>query len=87
MVYARLQWFIESRHILPDTQLGFRPDRSCIDSLVILTSDIYKGFIYNSSIVCAFLNIKGAFDNVIPNILIQDISKILAFRPAPENLF
>jgi len=42
MVYTRLQWYIESRHILPDTQLSFRPDRSYVDSLVILTSDIYK---------------------------------------------
>jgi len=76
MIYSRLQWFVESRHILPDTQLGFRPDRSCIDSLVILISEIYKGFINNASTVCAFLNIKGAFDNVIPNILIQDLKDI-----------
>jgi len=76
IVYARLQWFVESRHILPDIQLGFKPDRSCIDSLMILTSDIYKAFIYNSSIVCAFLDIKGVFDNVIPNILIQDLRNI-----------
>jgi len=76
MIYSRLLWFVESRHILPDSQLGFRPDRSCIDSLVILTSEIYKGFINNISTVCAFLDIKGAFDNVIPNILIQDLKDI-----------
>jgi len=76
MIYIRLQWYIESRHILPDTQLDFRPDRSCIDSLVILTSDIYKGFVNNSSTICAFLDIKGAFDNIIPNILIQNLKNI-----------
>jgi len=75
-IYIRIQWFIESQHIIPDTQLGFRPDRSCIDSLVILTSDIYKGFINNSSTVNAFLDIKEAFDNVVPNILIQDLKNI-----------
>jgi len=76
MIYTRLQWFIESRHILPDVQFGFRPDRSCIDNLVILSSDIHKGFINNSSTIGIFLDIKGAFDNVIPNILIKELGKI-----------
>jgi len=43
---------------------------------VILTSDIYKGFINNSPTICAFLDIKRAFDNVVPNILIQDLKNI-----------
>jgi len=33
------QWFIESRHILSDFQFGFRPDRSCLDSLAVLFTD------------------------------------------------
>jgi len=77
MIYTRLQWFVESRHILPDMgQLGFRSDRPYLDSLVILSCDIYKGFINNFSIICAFLDIKGAFDNVVPNIVIQDLKNI-----------
>jgi len=76
MVYTRIQWFIESQHIISDTQLSFRSDRSCIDSLVILTSDIYKGFINSSLTVSAFLDIRGVFDNVVPNILIQDFKNI-----------
>jgi len=39
-------------------------------------SEIHKGFINNSSTVSAFLDIKGAFDNVIPNTLIQDLENI-----------
>jgi len=76
MIYNCIQWHIESQHIIPDSQLGFKPDRSCIDSLVILSSDIHKGFVNNSSTVSAFLDIKEAFDNVIPNILIQDLKNI-----------
>jgi len=37
---------------------------------------VHKGFINNSPTVSIFLDIKGAFDNVIPNILIQDLQKI-----------
>jgi len=75
MIYNRIQWHIESQHIIPDNQFGFKPDRSCIDSLVILSSGIHKGFI-NSITISAFLDIKGAFDNVVPNILIQDLEDI-----------
>jgi len=76
MIYNRLQWHIESQHIIPDYQFGFRPDRSCIDCLVILSSEIHKGYINQSVTIGAFLDIKGAFDNVIPNILIQDLENI-----------
>jgi len=76
MIYNRIQWHIESQHIIPDCQLVFRPDRSCIDSLVILSSEIHKGFINNSITFAAFLDIKGAFDNVIPNILVQELENI-----------
>jgi len=76
MIYTRLQWFIESRHILSDFQFGFRPDRSCLDSLAVLFSDIHSGFVKGKITTAAFLDIKGAFDNVIPNILIQDLKNI-----------
>jgi len=76
MIYNRIQWYIESQHIIPDSQLGFRPDRSCIDSLVILSSEIHKGFISKSITFAAFLDIKGAFDNVITNILVQELENI-----------
>jgi len=74
IVYNRLQWHIESQHIIPDNQFGFRPDRSCVDCLVIFSCD--KGFAHNSVMIGAFLDIKGAFDNVIPNILIQELESI-----------
>jgi len=76
MIYIRIQWHIESQYIIPDNQLGFKPDSSCIDSLVILSSDIHKGFANNSYTVSAFLDVKGVFDNVIPNILIKDLENI-----------
>jgi len=76
MIYTRLQWFIESRHILSDFQFSFRTDRSCLDSLAALLTDVHEGFVKGESTAAAFLNIKGAFDNVIPNILIQDLKDI-----------
>jgi len=76
IIYNRIQWHVESQYIIPYIQLGFRPDRSCIDSLIILASDTSKGFINKSHTASAFLDIKGDFDNVIPNILIEDLANI-----------
>jgi len=65
--------------------VGLRPNRSTIDNLVILSCDVHKRFINNSPTISIFLDIKGAFDDVIPNILIQDLHKIGI--PALENLY
>jgi len=76
MIYNCIQWHIKSQHIIPDNQLSFKSDRSCINNLVILSSEIHKGSISKSFTICAFLDIKDAFDNVVPNILIQDLLNI-----------
>ena len=38
-----------------------------------MTSDIHQSFFKNESVVVLFLDIKGAFDNVIPDLLINDL--------------
>jgi len=76
MVYRRLQWTAESRFFLPEFQSGFRNSRSCIDNLVILTNRIHTAFLRKASTVAVFLDIAGAFDNVIPNILIQELRNL-----------
>jgi len=76
MVYNRLQWHVESQYIIPDSQFGFRPGRSCTDCLVTFSCEVYNGFAHGFSTIAAFLDIKGAFDNVIPNILIQELANI-----------
>lgn len=75
-LYNRLRWFIESNFIIPDIQFGFRSYKSCIDNLVILTNFIHSAFLKNQYAVGIFLDIKGAFDNVIPSILIRDLEDI-----------
>jgi len=47
-----------------------------LDSFAVLCIDIHRGFIKGKLTVAAFLDIKGAFDNVVPNILVQDLRDI-----------
>jgi len=72
-IYRRLQWTIETRFILPEFQYGFRNSRSCTDNLVVLTNRIHSALLNNAYTVAVFLDIAGAFDNVIPSILIQEL--------------
>ncbi|XP_018405977.1 PREDICTED: uncharacterized protein LOC108782257 [Cyphomyrmex costatus] len=76
MILRRLKHHVESRPILPNTQMGFRPHRSCADNLVVLTNHIRTAFSRGELTVAAFLDIKGAFDNVIPAILVNDLREI-----------
>jgi len=73
MLYRRMQWVIETRFLLPDFQSGFRNFRSCTDNLVMLTNRINSAFLNKAPTFAVFLDIAGAFDNVIPQILIQDL--------------
>lgn len=42
----------------------------------ILTTEIYNGFESRRSMSCLFLNIHGAFDNVVSSILIDDLARM-----------
>lgn len=75
MIKIRLDWFAESKGIIPNIQFGFRRGRSCADSFVALLSDLKNGKKYKS-IVCTFLDVQGAFDNVQPGILVKILSQI-----------
>jgi len=73
MVYRRLQWTVETQFMLPEFQAGFRNFRSCIDNLTILTNHIHLACMNKSPLIAVFLDVAGAFDNVIPSILLEDL--------------
>ncbi|CAF4764595.1 unnamed protein product [Pieris macdunnoughi] len=64
MLKMRLDYFAESEGKLPDIQFGFRKGRSCSESFVSFIADLKKAKISHSNVVCVFLDVKGAFDNV-----------------------
>ncbi|XP_070153690.1 uncharacterized protein [Polyergus mexicanus] len=73
LILTRLDWWVESSGILPPFQFGFRRGRSCSNNLGVLTTDVYGGFVSGRSTACLFLDVQGAFDNVVPNILVRDL--------------
>jgi len=71
----RMQWVVETRFLLPNFQSRFRNFRSCTDNLIMLTNRINSAFLNKAPTLAVFLDIAGAFDNVIPQILIQDLRR------------
>jgi ribonuclease HI len=93
LIKNRLEWFVESKRLLSDSQYGFRKGKSTMDSIGILTTDIRLAFTLNKSLLAAFLDISAAYDNVdlyilkhklldlnIPTILSNFIINILIQR-------
>lgn len=72
----RLDYFMEVERVISGTQFGFRKARSCLDNTAILTSDIYNSFSKGEVVAAAFLNIEGAYDNVIPSRLIENLREL-----------
>lgn len=71
LLKRRLEWFVENRNILANTQFGFRKGLGTMDSLSILTTDIRIAFSENKFVVAAFLDISSAYDSVLLPILRQ----------------
>lgn len=76
MLLFRIQCYLESKCKLPDFQFGFRRARSCLDNLTIFTSDVFKGFLQRKVTTALFVDIKSTFDNVQPDILIQELQRL-----------
>ena len=76
LIKERLQWWCESTGILAKSQMGFRKGKSCIDNLSILTSDVQQNFYQKEDVAALFLDVKGAYNDVIPEVLIDDLIKL-----------
>jgi hypothetical protein len=59
-----LSWWLEHHKNLPDLQFGFRKNKSCMDSLELMYSDIVNAFDNNKIVGAVFVDIKAAYDNV-----------------------
>ena len=82
LIHNRLIWWLEHNHLLPDTQFGFRKNKSCTDNISILTANIYSSFANNSIVAALFLDVEDAFNGVDPAILAHKLRDL----DLPENV-
>ncbi|EDN91104.1 hypothetical protein SS1G_00507 [Sclerotinia sclerotiorum 1980 UF-70] len=78
----RLGYLAETTHLLHKSQIGGRQKKSAIDAALLLTTEIERNKQANKKTSILFMDIKGAFDHVSKNRLL-DICKKLRL---PTNL-
>lgn len=76
LIKNRIENIIEKSLNQNKLMFGFRRMKSVNDSLVYLTSRIYTGFAEKKFTVVVFLDIKGAYDSVNIDILLEDLREI-----------
>jgi hypothetical protein len=69
MICTRLDYWAEKFEILSPSQFGFRKGRGTRDCLSLLSSDIRISFEQKKKTLAAFLDISGAYDNVLIDVL------------------
>jgi hypothetical protein len=76
IINCRLNWWLEHHKELSDPQFGSQTNKSCVDSLALMYSDIVNAFDNNKIVGALFLDIKAAHDNILVNILIERLAKM-----------
>lgn len=78
MINCRLEHFVESNDLIPVHQIGFRKERSAMECVIALASDILEGFTEGKGTVAVALDIKGAFNALLPAEVVGELERVNA---------
>lgn len=73
LVQRRLEYLAERKDWIHSFQFGFRTVRSAMDCVATVTADILQGFGTGKSTLAFAIDIKDAFNSILPNFLIDNI--------------
>ena len=76
MIQFRLESWDEKNNILSPTQYGFRQSRSTRDCQVLLATDIQLAYTLKQELATVFLDIKGAYDSVLIDVLCKKMNNL-----------
>jgi len=80
LINGRLQKIIETNKHLPDSQAGFRENRSTQDQLLRLVESIATGFQIGNITLACYHDIEKAFDKMWTNGLLYKLQTVTKFR-------
>lgn len=71
IILTRLEYWAEKYEMLSPTQFGFRKGHGTRDCLAVLSTDIQTSFEQKQQTLVGFVDISGAYDNVLIDILCE----------------
>ena len=74
IVNKRLRWYLESKNFFDPNQSGFRQNRSTLDPLINLETNICDALIQNQHLLTVCLDLEKAYEIVWRNRVIQVLS-------------
>ena len=80
IIKNQLIWWCENHKIFPQIQTAFRPGISCINNLLNMALHIKEALMKKNGILATFLDIRGAFDNVKWETLLEKLASISVFE-------
>ncbi|KAI5756508.1 hypothetical protein M8J77_025578 [Diaphorina citri] len=75
IVVRRLNYFLDSNKLLVPQQSGCRKNRSTLDNLVNLQTDISNAIINKQFLLCTFFDIKFAYDCTQKEVILRQLHK------------
>lgn len=69
MVHRRTEHFLEQKRLILHHQFGFRNEKSVIDCMGVLVTDVMAEFVQKRGTMA--LDIKGAFNALLPETIIH----------------
>ena len=64
MVKNRLVWYLERFNLLSPFQAGFRKNRSTLDQLMRLETDVHKSLMNKEYVIVVFLDLEKAYNTL-----------------------
>lgn len=79
LVHYRFEYLVKYIRWLPASQYGCRKTRSSMDCVAAVSTDILQAFNNNNLVLALSIDIKGAFNSVQPQILLQQLTELGVF--------
>ncbi|XP_072384622.1 uncharacterized protein [Diabrotica undecimpunctata] len=76
MINKRLLWFLEENNLIDAAQSGFRPNRSTMDNLVLLHTEITQAISNKNEVITVALDLESAFDTINRAVIIRKLEQL-----------
>ena len=76
IIVKRLSYLVKTSHLIYNNQIGGRLKKLAVDAAILLILEVELNLRYKLKTSALFLDVKGAFNHVVKNRLIQILQNL-----------